>query len=251
MKSKYFIIICLLVLIGSISNPAYAAEPSSAESLGQKINDLKERIASRVAQLKLVERRGIIGNVTDVSNTQITITDIQNNTRFIDVDEITKFSSPAARGSFGISDIPKGTTIGVLGLYNKESRRTLARFVTVLINPSILHGAILKVDANDYSFTMLTPDKTTYIVDIEKTTRTQIYSKDNGLTKAGFIRIKEGQRVTVLGYPNAKIKNRISGAKVIIFQELPKNPKIGLSLPSITPEQSSAPEPTNVKNIKQ
>src|SRR3990167_5640769 len=81
-------------------------------------------IASRVAQLKLVEKRGIIGTVTNVTNTQITLSDIQNNTRFIDVDELTKFTSAKSKETFGISDITKGTTLGILGLYNKDSRRT-------------------------------------------------------------------------------------------------------------------------------
>jgi hypothetical protein len=68
------------------------------EDKTDQISDqLITNIASRVAQLKLVEKRGIIGVVTNTTNTQITVTDSQNNTRFIDVDELTKFSNPIAR----------------------------------------------------------------------------------------------------------------------------------------------------------
>ena len=94
-------------------------------------NDLLEKspgigLGNLVA--KLVEKRGIIGTVTDSSDTQITVTDIAGNIRFVDVDELTKFYSSDSK-TFGISDIKNGMTIGVLGLYNKQSRRILAREV--------------------------------------------------------------------------------------------------------------------------
>lgn len=224
--------------------PAPTTKPTTTnENLGEKINDLKERIASRVAQLKLVERRGIVGKVTDVANTQITILDVSNNIRFIDVDEITKFASPSAKGTFGISDIPKGITIGVLGLYNKESRRTLARFVNTLSLPIMLHGAVASVNSEDFSFVVTTPDKFDYIVDIEKTTRTLIYTKEAGTVKAGFAKIKEGKRVSIVGYAADKNPSRISALKVIVFQDVPRNPAIIFSVsPTSSPTATLAPK---------
>src|SRR3990167_5837024 len=113
-------------------SPVNAATPTP-ENKNQEIKDqLISNIASRVAQLNLVEKRGIIGKVTEATNTQITLSDIKGDTRFVDVDELTKFSSPNAKGTFGISDITKDATVGILGLYNKESRRILARFVNVI-----------------------------------------------------------------------------------------------------------------------
>lgn len=253
--------ICLLVLISSIGSitayavtstptiaPSVTAAPSNtsalSESLGEKINDLKERVASRVAQLRLVERRGIIGTVTNVSNTQITLSDIQNNIRFIDVDEITKFASPSVKETFGISDITKGTTVGILGLYNKESRRALARFVNVLVLPDVIHGAISSIQPNDYTFTFVTVDKHTYTVDIEKTTRTILYSTDAGLVKAGFSKIKEGQRAIVVGFKDPKNSKSITASRVIVFADVLRNPNIILSVPTPTPSPSATPTPT-------
>src|SRR3989344_3522321 len=70
--------------------------------LSDQIDDLKSKIASKVAQLNLVEKRGIYGIVADASDTQITLKTVNGNTRFIDVDELTKFSSDS-NDSFGIS----------------------------------------------------------------------------------------------------------------------------------------------------
>lgn len=243
MKFKIiFVLFTICYLLFAIT--AQAVSPTTTnENLGEKINDLKERIASRVAQLKLVERRGILGKVTDVSSTQITILDVSNNIRFIDVDEITKFASPSAKGTFGISDIPKGTTIGILGLYNKESRRMLARFVDTLILPRILHGAVASVNAEDFSFVVTTPDKFDYTVDIEKTTRTLIYTREAGILRTGFAKIKDGERVSVIGYSD-KNKTRISALKVIVFQDLPRNGAIIFSIPTPTSSPTATLAPT-------
>src|SRR3989344_7962603 len=118
-------------------NQTESLTPIQSGLTQQQINALTNKIASRVAQLKLVEKRGVIGKVTDVSNTQITLSDMSGNTRFVDVDEFTKFKSDSK--SFGISDIEKGQKIGALGLYNKQSRRILARFVEVLQIPDFIH----------------------------------------------------------------------------------------------------------------
>src|SRR5437667_9086773 len=77
--------------------PKTASSSAGKEGLNEKlnaqINQLKEKIASRVSELNLVERRGMIGTVSEVSANKITVKDISGKTRFVDIDEITKFSS--------------------------------------------------------------------------------------------------------------------------------------------------------------
>lgn len=199
-------------------------------ALNEQVTDLKERIASRVAQLKLVEKRGILGTVADVSDTQITLSDTSGNTRFVDVDELTKFSSPSAKAkdSFGISDITKGMKLGVLGLYNKQSRRILARFVNVVTFPKVIRGAIVGIDADTFSINLATPDGKRITVDIETITKTQVYTKEAGLGRSGFSKLKEDERVMVVGFEDIKDKSRLIASRVIHFPSIPKNPKINL-----------------------
>src|SRR5690348_9180787 len=142
---KLFIFAITGLLLCACMTSVFAAttptpSPTPQNTLEQQISNLKDKIASRVAQLKLVDKRGIIGTVTDVNLTQITLTDSKGDTRFIDIDELTKFSSPSAKSNFGISDITKGSILGVLGLYNRESRRILARFVDVIVLPAEISG---------------------------------------------------------------------------------------------------------------
>lgn len=218
--------------------PTPAPTKTAAES---QINSLKDRIASRVAQLKLVERRGIIGKVTKVSQTQITINDLKDETRFIDVDELTKFASPSASESFGISDIKEGSTLGVLGLYNKQSRRLLSRFIDVMSLPTTLHGAVSSVDDEEFVVEVTTENGTATLVDIENITKTTSYDLEADGTKSGFSKIKEDMRIMIVGFPSKTDKTRLIASRVLLFPDIPKNPKIRLNVtPSPTEDDTPA-----------
>ena len=100
--SKAILTLTIFVL-SFIINPSslvYAISPTATPTAqlktptptsSKKINELKERIASRVAELNLVEKRGILGTIASISGTKITLNDTQNRARIIDTDEITEF----------------------------------------------------------------------------------------------------------------------------------------------------------------
>ena len=192
---------------------------------------------SRVAQLNLVEKRGIIGTVTDVSANQVTVTDIAGNTRNIDVDEITKFSSPSTKSSFGLSDLTKGTKISVLGNYNKDSKRILARFISVTVDPTFLTGAISDVDRTNFTITMAMTGQKQQKIDIQSTTKISVYTKDQGLTKYGFSKMNIGDRLSVVGFPSKTDKTLFEPDRIIVFTELPKDPKVVVE--QVTPSSGS------------
>src|ERR1035437_5910980 len=207
MKKSFFIIVLFLILITGVSKNIYAAvatpTPVTTPTQGdiQQIDDLKNRIASRVAQLNLVEKKGIIGTVTDATNTQITLNDVNGNIRFIDVDELTKFSNSNASGtSFGISDINRGMTLGVLGLYNKQSRRILARQVDVLTMPKIFIGVVSSVDSKNFNFYIVSEDNKQTFIEVETVTKTYSYSTGTALASVGFSKIKVDESVIVIGF---------------------------------------------------
>lgn len=208
------------IYIISIFAFVFAYKANSQTTTPSIKEQLITNIASRVAQLKLVEKRGIIGTVTNATNTQITLADIQNNTRFVDVDELTKFTSSKSKGAFGISDITKGTTLGILGLYNKESRRTLARFVTVVSVPTLIHGGVTAIDDKNFTVDVLTVGGKKFTVDIDYTTTTYSYTSSSGHIKSGFSKIKEGYNIIINGSLDSKNENKISASRVVIFPEI-------------------------------
>jgi len=226
--------------------PKSSASSSSAamdEKLNIQINQLKERIASRVAELNLVEKRAVIGTVTETSGNQITLKDLTGKTRYIDVDEITKFSSVNAKTGFGLSDIVKGTKISVLGLYNKQTQRILARFIETFIAPVYISGRISKIDDTNFTITIISENKKESKVDIRTVTRVSTHTKEDDITKIGFSKLNVGDNVIATGYPDKDDSQLLAATRLLVLNELPANPKIIIAVPSQT-QGNATPKPT-------
>jgi hypothetical protein len=245
---KIISIMTVFVLSVSLATPAFALSPTPVPSpassdksaisdkLNQEINNLKEKIASRVSELNLVEKRGMIGTITEASGNQISITDLTGKTRFIDVDEITKFSSPSSK-TFGLSDLTKGKKISALGLYNKQSKRLLARFINTSVDPVYVSGTISEMDTKNFRLTMLGSNQKQNNIDIQTTTKIFTYSKDDGLVKTGFTKLTPGQRAFVMGYPDKTDASLTVASRLIVVPSLPKNANV------VVPEVSQSVNP--------
>jgi len=229
-KMKKYILALSFIAFLFLAPLTYAATPTPEDKTREIRDQLINNIASRVAQLKLVEKRGIIGTVTETTNTQITVTDSQGNTRFIDVDELTKFSNPAIKGTFGISDIAKGDIVGILGLYNKESRRILARFVNITTIPIIIHGGVSAIDTANFVLNITTEEGKQMTVDVENLTKTYSYAQKDGYIRSGFSKIKVNFNIIVIGVLDKKDKSRLIATKIIFFPEIPSSPKVNSAL---------------------
>lgn len=230
-------LITIVVLCFSLFAPySFAQSPD----LQKQIDELKTRIASKVAELNLVEKRALLGVVTDASDTQITIKTISGETRFIDVDELTKFSSSDS-SSFGISDIKTSMQIGVIGLYNKESKRTQARLIYQESTlPNFIYGAVYSIDKVSFSVIVAKENGAKNIVDIDTITKTYSYS-DSGLQKSGFSKIKEGETVIIVGFFDKLNKNKILALRVLLFPGISASAKINLdkTIPTVPPSTGS------------
>lgn len=238
---KYIFAIIAFSLITSLAGMSYAQTPtpktqapSSAsekktEALSDQISDLKEKIASRVAQLDLVEKRGIVGNATEIEDTQLTLTDIYGKTRFVDVDEITEFTSEDD-SSFGISDIETGMTISVLGLYNKQSERILARFIETVTLPTFINGKISSINEDDFTIIVTNASDETYTVNVESSTASREYAGED-FVRSGFSQLEEDQTVFVTGFADVDDTNLITATRLLVFS--PTGPED----PDPTPEE--------------
>lgn len=233
-KIIYILILALFISLPSKSfgqtisptvTPHVSNSPTSISDSTQ-IEKIKDLVASRVAELKLVEKRGVLGTVTAATSTQITLTDIHNKKRIIDIDEITKFTSPASK-TFGISDIKKGDTLGIIGLLNKGTDHILARFVnTVSSIPTLFEGVILDVDRRNFVITVVNEDGKKISVDIETSTKISSFTKTDSLIKSGFSKVLPGQRVYISGFMDDASENLLNADRIIHFPELALSTKL-------------------------
>lgn len=250
---KILIIISLIIAI-FITKSAYAATSASAPTTAAEkdseeiqLDSLKSKIASRVAELNLVEKRGIAGTVEETSGTQIILIDIKGNKRYVDVDELTRFNSPDSN-SFGISDITKGSVLGIIGLYNKQSKRIMAREIDVITLPKIIQGVILSLDNKKNIFEIL-GEKEKLTVDVATITKTFEYTKEEDLASSGFSKLAENQNVLAFGYLDENDKKLLLASKIIIYSQIPKNPKIIITQDAIAPETTVVPSTGSGKKL--
>src|SRR5258708_21940965 len=248
MKKK--ILITTLLLFFLLINKSYAAAPTptSSATINNQINQLKDKIASQVPKLNLVEKRGVIGTIQAVTNNQITLTDTQGGNRYVDVDEITKFSSNATNSSFGLSDLKKGMQISILGIYNKESQRILARYINTITTPARYSGEITAIDGKNFQLSVMTVDQKLVKVEIDTTSALSSYSNGAALTKYGFSKLNITDRIQVSGYPDKKDATLLIADRMIDFLNAPKDPSIQIVTP--TAAVTTAPTSTGAKSIK-
>lgn len=220
-KNGYLFIGLFVYLLGYLFIGLFSISAQTPTS--DKVSDLKERIATQVAKLDIIKKKGVLGVITDSSNNQLIMADLKGGKRFIDVDELTRFTNLSGE-QIGISDLKKDAEISVVGLYNTESRRLLARFIKVRQPSQILKGEV--TDLDNKAFTLEVQDLETNnlkTVEVETTTKTMQWIKEQGITRSGFSKILIGERLIIFG--KSKDTNTLTAIRILLLPELSPNIK--------------------------
>ena len=246
-KSKIIISTLILTFVSCLlsASYAYSATPSPLPSQNQistdsadleKIQKIKNIVASKVKELKLVEKRGIIGKIKEIKGMGIVITDVKDNTRHIDVDELTKFDL-GSKTSYGITDLEKGKQYSYVGLYNKETEKLLARTITTTNTiPVFFEGAVLSVDTKKYQLNAVNAVGDKKTIDIQSSTKTSLATVNGDLEKSGFTKFEANERVLAVGFWDKKDNNLLSTLRIIHFSDIPpsKEMQSHVTVPSPT-----------------
>lgn len=208
------------IFVGTIyaANASPSATPMTTDTDKTKqIEDLKERLATKVAELRQMERRAIEGVVKTTSITSFTV---ETKTKDLKIEltdslKVVQYLK-GKRTVLKTDDISKNDPVVIFGDYDTSLDLMKAKvvFITGAI-PLRINGIVTSSDEKDFSFTMVTADKTEYTVDFEKNTKSFEWTVDNKTTKSGFSKIQKGNYVTILGSINPKDDKRISATKIV------------------------------------
>ncbi len=206
----------------------------------KKIEILKEKIATKVAELRKMEKGGVFGEVKSVNDTSITIISkskdlnisIAEDTVFFNLKDGVK-SDPL--DSKQAKKLKPGEHIASLGYFDSTGTSLSTKYIYIF-NPRVrLTGKITDKDLTNYTVSVKEPTGNT-LVDIETYTRIYTFSKKDGLVKGGFSKLKENDIVHIFATVNPKEDDRVSGNKIISF-DLSSN----TSSPTPTEEKESSP----------
>lgn len=207
--------------INTTISPTNKLTPTPTNTIqDSQIEKIKDLVASRVAELKLVDKRGFLGYVKSSSNTQITLTKTSGEQLMVDIDELTKFDG-GSNESFGISDIENGDLLSIVGLYNKQTERMLARFTKITSSiPQNIEGVVTLKDISEFTLTIVTADGKERLVNVESSTKSTLYDGKDTI-KSGFTKITAGQRIIIIGFQDKTNKEQINAARIIHFPDFP------------------------------
>lgn len=128
--------------IGLFTIPSYAQESSPSGSLIEKLNALKEDIASKAAQIKKevsqkVQNKAIIGTILDITSSEITIKTL-NSDKIVKYDEFTEVFGLKNK-KIKLTDLEDNDKIAALG--DLDDKNNLVAKRLIYLEPASLRTA--------------------------------------------------------------------------------------------------------------
>lgn len=233
MRNKTIIIITIITVITIIFSPrefVFAATPSATLKVAtpsattiidklKKIEILKEKIATKVAQLREEEKGALFGPIKTINNNSIILSIKQSEQTFSYSEDTIFFRiTNGAKGNpldfREAKKLKENDQVAALGYFDTSHSLLAAKYAYIVRNPIHLTGKIAQRDPNNFTITVKAPQGN-IVVDIETYTKIFTFNSKTGLGKGGFTKLKEGDVVHIFATPNVKEENRVIGNKII------------------------------------
>lgn len=212
----FFLFNPMVFAVSSTSSATPKPTTSDASDASKKLDDLKERLATKVAQLQQTERKAFFGTVKSKSVSSLTIETKTKDVKIELTDDI-KIAQyiKGKRTTLTVDDIDTGDIVTVFGDYDTAIDLLKAKGIFIQNTlPKRVSGTISAIDKTNFTVSIVS-DNQTYIIDIEKDTRISDWTKEKGILKTGFSKLTLGDTVHVVGTSVPKKDNRISAIRIV------------------------------------
>ncbi len=200
--------------------PTPKVSPTTIED--SEVKALKEKIATKVAELRQKNNKAISGTVASLTNNVIKIKTQDDKDYDVKIDDtLTKYYqiNGNQKSEVGFSDIGKNDYIIVTGVIDDKKIEANAIYLDILY--LVKSGKVTEVDKENYSLSVITTEKDNYTLDIETYTKQQLLNiKTLALEAVGFSKIKEGDTIQFVVKKTATEKeNRFSAQKILLIPQ--------------------------------
>lgn len=219
-----------------LTTSVYAATATGSSQ--QKLDSLKDRLASAASQLSQSQKRALYGTVKTTSVSTITVETATKDVKIELTDAITVAQIiKGKRTALTTDDLSKGDVVTVFGDFDStlDLLKAKALFIQGAL-PERVNGVISTIDKKNFTITITTPENKSIIVDIETTTKNIAWDKVNGTAKGAFSKYAVGDTVFVLETPEQKFANRVSAIRVLDITPI-------IASPSATAQTTPKPTP--------
>ncbi|MBI5620352.1 hypothetical protein HY949_01065 [Candidatus Gottesmanbacteria bacterium] len=240
-------------VLAAPATPSATPKMSTASATTKKIEDLKDRLATKVAELHQTSRRAIFGTVKSTSITSFVVETKTKDIKIELMDEIKVIQYlKGKRTSLTTEDISKGDVVTVIGDHDATLDLLKANVVFIQSpnNPMRLSGIVTARDDQEFTLTIATSQNQTYIIDIEKATKTLAWDRSNKeIIKSGFSKIAVGSTVHVMGFPVPKMDLKLSAERIVDLGNFSGSAQQAVP-PSPTPsEKQASPSASPTKKL--
>lgn len=224
MKQTLAIIALSFLLVTPVAaQTATKSASTPTPSTASKLDDLKDRLATKVAQLRQLTKRAVYGKVKAVSVSTFTVETKTSDIKIELTDDITVVQFlKGKRTELKTENIEQGDEVVVFGDYDSGLELLKAKFVFIQgALPQRISGVVTKTDAKAFTITIRTNKDETYIVDFERTTTTNKWDNEKETSaKIGFSGIVTGDTIHVLGTPVSGKTNQLSATRILSLGNL-------------------------------
>ena len=236
-------LVTMIFLFTASINPSLAATATSSPTVKpttqSNLEDLKERLATKVAELRDVVTRALSGTITSVSISSAMLETTTKNYKieFEDEMKVAQIIN-GKRTSLTIEDLGKNDRVTVFGSYDTTLELLKAKFIFIESNKVLTRiiGTIMDIDREGFAITVRTSDGKTITADIEKTTKAFSWTPVDGIVKSGFSKMAIGDSVHLIATPDPKNDSNISALRILDLGNLSGN---------VTPTVTLAPLPAS------
>lgn len=212
----------------------------------EKIKELKEKVATKVAQMRIKTPRAFAGKIKSLEENFFVLTKRRGDQKVLILEEAKFFRlGKGERTAISFSDLKVGERVVAFGTFDRESEEFSAKIIFAHLFPKNLNGRVTEVNLAEGILTVQNRKAGTFIIDIEVTTKIFIWEKDKGMVKSGFSKIEVGDRVHINATQILKEENRLSANRILVLP--PKNQDLlGTSTtpsPNNLPPTEASPTP--------
>jgi len=236
-----FIVLPMHNVVAQDATPS--ATPTAASA---QLEELKVRLATKVAELRSVVKRAMYGTVKSVSLTSATVETKTKDIKIELTDDVTVSQVVSGkRVNLDAEDLEVDDPITVFGTYDETLDLLKAQYIFIESATSYTRvaGIVADVDDEDFVLTVNVSDGRSILVDIERTTKTSEWTKENGVAKSGFSKISVGDTVHVTGTPAAKEDNRLTAVRILDLGNITGSAGTPTTTTAVTPAASRSATP--------
>lgn len=233
-----FTIVAYLLVVASFALAQENKDASSSPTINEdKVKSLKEKLATKVAELRQSQTRGFYGEIAALSKTGFTLVTKNGEVKIRLSDDVAILKLGDKKTEGAVKDLKNTGMAATIGLFDEDANQQTATAIYLESIPKYVSGEISEVNKSKAIITLKNNKGDQLVVDYEKTTKTSEYDPTKQtVVKSGLSRFVVGDYIEVWGNVSEDDNQKLSAVKIL------RVPKEALSTTTLSASPTASPK---------